>query len=75
MKIVLEVWQMGDLGAKGTFTSLEAARAAYKRLANNDECGVEVYADGKRLKAPEAWALMEGWNSDFRFGRAEKGEI
>ncbi|MBQ4050143.1 MAG: hypothetical protein IJD13_00800 [Oscillospiraceae bacterium] len=74
MKIELEIWQMGDLVAKGTFTCLDAARRAYARLINNDACGVEVYVDGRRLKALEAWDLLQGWNRycAFYYGQTER---
>lgn len=76
MKIELEVWQMGDLVAKGTFTCLKAARKAYARLVGNDTCGVEVYMDGRRLKAVEAWTLLQGYSGygEFYYGRSERRE-
>ncbi|MBR6789767.1 MAG: hypothetical protein IKM31_02725 [Oscillospiraceae bacterium] len=76
MNIRIEIWHLGDLTAKGEFTDLKKAKAVYDRYIGNDHCAVEVYLDGERLKAPDAWKLMKGWDGygRFRFGRSVKGE-
>ena len=75
MQIVIEVWQMGDLIARGEFDSLKKAQDAYARFIGDDGCGVEVYVDGERLKTLQAWKMMHGWNGyeDFYYGCRRRG--
>lgn len=54
----VEIWQEGTRLAGREFSELEAARKFYRRFFFRDDCGVELYRDGERLKYKEAWGLM-----------------
>lgn len=58
----IELWQLGELTGSWETDDLASARRIYRRYIRDDDCAVEVFQNGERLKAPKAWELMEGWD-------------